>query len=90
MGVCDFEYPYFTMKPKRLQRRSKFHAMFVKDFSQLAVDEIEPGYVRKYSKIDLLHLSLLCQVFPVIKRLQNFLYWSIIYCGPIHYSFIKY
>ena len=47
MGVCDFEYPYFTMKPKRLQRRSKFHVMFVKDFNSSAVGEIERGYIRK-------------------------------------------
>ena len=53
MGVCDCEYPYFTMKPKRLQRRSKFHAMFVKDFGSSAVGKKEPGYVT-YSRIDLL------------------------------------
>ena len=70
-------------------------------FHQL-LDKKEPGYVT-YSKIDLLpaksalprrirfHCCITAgQVFPVIKRLQNFLYWSINYYGPIHYSFIEY
>ena len=45
MGVCNCEYPYFTMKPKQLQRRSKFHSMFVKDFGPSGVGKKEPGYV---------------------------------------------
>ena len=103
MGVCNSEYPYFTMKPKQLQRCSEFHAMFVKDFGLSARQQARKSQDIRYSKIDLLpaksallstikfHCFITAgQVFPVIKRLQNFLFWSIIYCGPIHYSFIEY
>ena len=59
MGVYNCEYPYFTMKPKRLQRRSQFHAMFIKYCGPSAVGKKEPGYVCT-AKLICCELSLLC------------------------------
>ena len=51
MGVCDCEYPYFTMKPKQLQRRSQFNLILKCQWLNdllLQVKELERSWNLKY------------------------------------------